>query len=276
MKVLSKFGFVSLALASLTSSMVVSLAAPAPVAVAATTEPPKFTTCTNYFFYGVRGSGQNSKAIMKDGKFSAYGPQVKVVAQKVEAGLKAKNKKATIFFGYNDYPAVNVKDFFAKNVRDGSYADSVFQGANRTIVDLKAINKKCPNTKFILVGYSQGAHVLHGAAYYLSNDSRLANINSKVVNITLISDPARREGDPIARKVSFGSGTSTSGVFFNSAHQLQTKANMVGKIYTYCHLVDPICSFRPERVKNMSTHTGYYQQNAPASKMANQILTVVK
>jgi cutinase len=59
------------------------------------------------------------------------------------------------------------------------------QGANDVIRRLKEQDVACPKEKFALVGYSQGAGVMHSAA------SRIpASIQQKIVAMVMFGDPS--------------------------------------------------------------------------------------
>src|ERR1700748_41136 len=65
----------------------------------------------------------------------------------------------------------------------------ISQGAQDVIKRLEKQSKECPNEKFALVGYRQGAAVMHAAAKNISVD-----IQSKIVALVMFGDPAMRSG----------------------------------------------------------------------------------
>jgi cutinase len=64
---------------------------------------------------------------------------------------------------------------------------SKYFGINDTIKHLHTQSAACPGQVFALVGYSQGADVIHGAAKQLSE-----HIKSHIVALTLFGDPGNR------------------------------------------------------------------------------------
>lgn len=46
------------------------------------------------------------------------------------------------------------------NPLESVYCDSVFEGARNGIDQITTYNKKCPDSKLVVSGYSQGAHVV--------------------------------------------------------------------------------------------------------------------
>lgn len=92
------------------------------------------------------------------------------------------------------YPAVSVSGAKAfttglgAQVSNGEgyrYGQSVNTGTNELLVFLSQINKQCPSTKFIIGGYSQGAHVIGNA---LENNLS-KSLKENIVFVALFGDP---------------------------------------------------------------------------------------
>lgn len=54
----------------------------------------------------------------------------------------------------------NYEDVQWQNMLEDNYCGSVEQGAANGAAQIKAYNKKCPDTKLVLSGYSQGGQVI--------------------------------------------------------------------------------------------------------------------
>jgi cutinase len=67
--------------------------------------------------------------------------------------------------------------------------ESMGKGVSDVVNRLNSQSKSCPDAKFALVGYSQGAAVMHGAAPKIDGP-----VASKVVAIVLYGDGARKMG----------------------------------------------------------------------------------
>jgi cutinase len=67
------------------------------------------------------------------------------------------------------------------------------QGAKDIISRLQNQVKECPNEKFALVGYSQGASVVRAAAKDIPVD-----IQSKIVALVMFGDPGLKRGERFA------------------------------------------------------------------------------
>lgn len=58
------------------------------------------------------------------------------------------------------YDSCDYEDIVMQNMLPDPYCDSVHEGGANTAKQVVAYNKKCPDTKLVLTGYSQGAHAL--------------------------------------------------------------------------------------------------------------------
>ncbi len=101
--------------------------------------------------------------------------------------------------GYQ-YPAVNVSDLLNGNaigakVTGGAgndYGKSVMQGVQELVAYIRQTNQACPNMKYILGGYSQGAQVMSQGVQYLAPQNR-----DRILFLATFGDPKLRlpEGD---------------------------------------------------------------------------------
>ena len=113
-------------------------------------------------------------------------------------------------------------------------ADSKIKGATDTVAHINAQSKACADQKFVLVGYSQGADVMHEAAAKL--DSALF---SRIVALVMFGDPGNKGPEalsPLGGKVP---------VF---------PADLQTKLKENCAAQDPVCT---NSGKNTSAHLTY-------------------
>lgn len=156
--------------------------------------PPTFShpaDCDDAHVIGVRGSGQ-----------SGYGEQVDAAIAAIETTVESAG--LTMSDQPLDYPAVSISDSLGLVLFTGEYGRSVETGVEelRTVVDEVAQN--CPTTEIVLVGYSQGAHVIKTAF-----DGRPSHRISAVV---LLADPTRDPAQPGVRRLGSEPGEA-SGAF---------------------------------------------------------------
>jgi len=105
------------------------------------------------------------------------------------------------------------------------------QGRTDTVKRLKQLDKECPNMKFAIVGYSQGAAVMHSADKYITGEVR-----KKVVAAVMF-------GDPSYSSATFFSGIPTMNVCNTGNSKI---------------LPDPICS-SSKKGFCFDAHTKYMQ-----------------
>ncbi len=152
-------------------------------------------SCSDVFFIGVRGSGQapqgDPDAPGWDGMFGSYSNGFGEEAWSAYGGFEQMARAiwpgVTIFPYGLRYAAEDVP-FLPRSTSVGvtldEYTDSIWNGVNllRTVVRDQAA--ACPDQRFVLAGYSQGASVIHLALVSLSARDR-------VLGMALIADPAK-------------------------------------------------------------------------------------
>jgi hypothetical protein len=164
----------------LTALISVALIGPSVIAAAAT--PAHAATCAlpAWEIIGVRGSGE----LVGDDP-TGMGLPIGKAERSARAWLTA-HRVASSQIGdyYVHYPAIAVSDLNFVNLTSGAYADSVRQGTVDLAHRIEADVANCPNTKFILMGYSQGAHVIH---QYL--DQAPTAVLQAIDGMLLVADP---------------------------------------------------------------------------------------
>ncbi|MEV7663531.1 cutinase family protein [Paenarthrobacter sp. NPDC089316] len=175
--------------------------------------------------------------------------------------------------GTTGFPAIKVEDNLntdifrnlIKSAGKGSlYASSVMASF------LKSQPSGC-NTKFIAVGYSQGAMAAR----------QTAEASSRVVGVVDFGDPFQKPNSPGTT----GEGSDGNGIVRHwSTKDLQAHLD---KFYdlpaaksAFCHQGDPICSyswlFGPGALlKNIEPHTNYFDSSSEASAKGKELADVV-
>ena len=210
--------------------------------------------CPDVHWMGAAGSGQRdgdltSNAGMGDDIYQSYLDLQQLLA----ADGRTMTAEAI------EYPAVAVPD------DDGGVGDwlgfmgSVDTGATALGAQYAAFSAKCPTSKVILAGYSQGAMVVHRNLHALG-------ANPNVAGALLIADGDRLPADPT---INIGSVTSVPGAGKGVAqdwpilaHAPQPLPPFIGaRTISVCELGDAVCDYDPEaeEVSPIATviHTGY-------------------
>ncbi|KAM3087041.1 1 carbohydrate esterase [Clarireedia jacksonii] len=135
-----------------------------------------------------------------------------------------------------------------------SYANSVVQGVSAVTSAVNSFNSRCPNTKLVLVGYSQGGQIMDDA-FCGGGDSNegLANngvtFSAAAVNMIkaaiFMGDPRHIVGLPYNVGTCQASGFAPRPAGFSCPN--------ASKIKSYCDAADPYCC----NGNNANTHQGY-------------------
>ncbi|KAJ3036226.1 hypothetical protein HDV00_002981 [Rhizophlyctis rosea] len=104
---------------------------------------------------------------------------------------------------------------------------------------------KCPNQKFVLAGYSQGAMVI------VQGMNKITSLADKVVACILFGDPYFDSSSPAAYGTAKGSGTS--GGFGIAGYSIPSV--FVGKTRDYCDAGDGVCVTHSFTIT--AAHLGY-------------------
>ncbi|KAK5134159.1 carbohydrate esterase [Meristemomyces frigidus] len=130
-----------------------------------------------------------------------------------------------------------------------SYSSSVATGATAVYNAVSAFAAKCPSTKLVLVGYSQGSEIFDdslcgGSDQGTSSFKSIASFNIKAVIFQ--GDPRFIAGAP------YNVGTCKAGGF--SARPAGSSCGSYNSlIQSYCDAADPYCC----NGNNAATHQGY-------------------
>lgn len=156
--------------------------------------------CSNATLVGVRGSGQSAS------DYGGLGLQVGLLARKLGTDLGARGVTFTVL--HVNYPAAPVsdlagttpalqsyirdlvlslhfKDAARELVRNNRFFESISSGELSALAEVRSLIARCPSTQVILVGYSQGAMVVHRAELVIAGEPQLA---SHLVGTGLIAD----------------------------------------------------------------------------------------
>lgn len=124
-----------------------------------------------------------------------------------------------------------------------NYNSSSLQGINALKTQLTNEVTNCPNEKIVLLGYSQGAHVVldvlgggQGGSLGTATAPISSTISSHVTAVATFGDPRHVPNQ------AFDLGTSTrNGRFPRSATQLQVLSGFASRIHAWCDANDTFC-----------------------------------
>lgn len=201
--------------------------------------------CKTWTFIGIPGSNQGRAHSSGTSDTALYG---KEVAQAKQQFVARKGSSKVKTYAIN-YPA---KIGFVGT----GYNNSVNKGVTETKRIMTNEAKACPSTKFVISGYSQGAHV---GTLVLGNPSITY---TKIKRAAFMGNPLFKDGS--VNSVEVAAGTVTRSGIFNAGRNWQTRWN--GKVRDVCINQDLVC----EGYSTTSTtaHGQYTSKKYPGSTRA--------
>jgi hypothetical protein len=254
-----------------------------------TSQTPSSEHCNNVEFIGARGSGQPYTG---KGSFGGLGPEV----SKMVSVIKGQLGKKRLTYGTDavGYPAVSVnvlkpsalelmlildpmtteqgiEDYINNNL--AKFMGSINTGVNDTIFDASTYHSLCPSTVFVLVGYSQGAMVMHAAETSLDS-KRYSGIFKKIAGTVLLADGFRV---PRTKAHEFGtsaaSGEGVTSWLLGPGHDVP----LPGTTANICDANDIVCNFSKSSFVHFSgdakVHTTYAVCNSKEQCTYKAVLT---
>lgn len=198
--------------------------------------------CRTWAFIGIPGSNQGRAHTSGTTDTALYGKEVAMVKQQF---VRRKGSGNVATYAIN-YPA---RIGFAGT----GYNNSVNAGIAETKRIMTNVSRSCPNTKFVISGYSQGAHV---GTLVLGNPSVTY---TKIKRSAFMGNPLFRNGS--VNSVEVAPGSVTRNGIFNAGRNWQTRWN--GKVRDVCINNDLVC----EGYSTTSTtaHGRYTLSNYPGT-----------
>jgi len=144
-------------------------------------------SCAPYIFLGMSGSGQKSD-VNESGLVKELGPEIAALYDQVRKMPEFSGR--IIYDPINSYKAVAVPGY-SKNLWDdiSKFLDGLRSNSTDSLLTrFVDYTKSCPDSRFIIAGYSQGAF----AAHYLVTQLERANAEQmkKVFGVILLANPA--------------------------------------------------------------------------------------
>jgi cutinase len=213
--------------------------------------------CADFHWMGAAGSGQRDAAGLSTN--GGMGAVVYQSFQQLQAELAASGR--TITAEAVQYPAAPVP------LEGGiggwmDFMDSVEDGTDATAEQFEAFTERCPNTKVVLAGYSQGAMVIHRNLSDLADDPHVAAA-------LLIADGDRLPADTTINMGStavlpgIGKGVAQEHSFLASAPTSTLPPQIGARTVSVCDVGDPVCDADPDADTDalspaaLAIHTSY-------------------
>lgn len=213
-------------------------------------EPIVDRGCATYTVLGARGSTQDAT------KNYGVGTEIRVTAVALAARLHHSAPSTTTRIVPINYDA-------SASATSAAYLQHVADGAELAESQIKKLGQRCPNTRFVLMGFSQGAQVVHATALDLPD-----SLAQRVGAVAMIADPRRNPDDaivqwtygtPAPRAGRLGAGTPIG-------------ANLRQVSISFCATGDEICNGSGSAGSTPSmTHKEFYEQPAHAEQTAKHI-----
>lgn len=213
--------------------------APAASTTPRTSQPALISTeCADLIVLGARGSDQS--ATKNDGVGTEVLASVTAMAEHLH-----EHSQATVRIVGVPYPAAS----------GPAYTANVFTGVSHARELLTALGKQCPTSQFGLVGFSQGAQIVHGTAIELTPSQA-----RRIALVAMIADPRRNPDDGIAQW-SYDAETPGPGKLGAGT---PIPESLRAKAITFCAETDEICNWPPGGYSGhlSATHRHFYETHA--------------
>ncbi|MCW2768954.1 MAG: hypothetical protein JWR27_387 [Aeromicrobium sp.] len=150
-----------------------------------------------------------------------------------------------------------------------AYESHVEKGASMVSSRLDSLSRSCPDTRFALVGFSQGAQVLHTASVDVPPD-----LARRIPLVAMIADPRHNPSDDIAQWSYAAEPTVGNGRLGTGA---PIDADLRAAAISLCVEGDEICNDRGAPGGPPSdTHKHFYEQSASVRATAQQLDRVLR
>ncbi len=234
------------------------------------------TDCPQVAVIGLRGSGESPQgsSLEQYGDRSyvsgteLFGTDSSLIAAKAKQRILELRPNADVQFFGIPYAALPVPGVGGSDVTTEQYINSIYEGSMMLWDTMHSLTEQCgSSTKFMLVGYSQGALAIH---IEIADPNTYA---SQILGVALLADPGKVsnpaetvwETDYTAAAAGVA---DKAGVFARllTGDDEPVLATLASRTISMCHRGDPICAATiPSAVStgvnmalyNFSQHTNY-------------------
>jgi cutinase len=237
--------------AALAALAACSSAEPADTGIRGTTS----TGCAELVVIGARGSTQNPALN------GGVGTEVRRTVEALAARLRERSDLAVRVSPIR-YDAAQTSTL-------AQYQAHTADGSRMMRIRLRTLADRCPDSRFALIGFSQGAQVVHGAAASVS-----PALARRIALVAMIADPLTRPDDPITRW-SYAAAPTTGNGRLGSGPPIDP--DLRGAAISLCVAGDEICNDRGAPGGPPSeTHRRFYERPSGVRATAAQLDAVLQ
>ncbi len=211
--------------------------------------------CAGLVVLGARGSMQDPDRNL------GVGTEVRVTVEQLARRLRDRSDVTVHVEPIRyDSSATATADGFLRNTA---------AGGTMMLDRLRTLAARCPDSRFALVGFSQGAHVVHTAALGVP-----AGLARRVALVAMIADPTHNPDDRIAQW-SYAERPTTGHGRLGPGPAIPADLSRVA--ISFCVAGDAICNDRGAGGSGQSpTHKHFYESVATAKVTAAQLDRVLE
>lgn len=209
-------------------------------------------SCSDVVVLGARGSGE----AWDDGSPPGFGREAGGVARMLLDAAGARGLRMTS--AGVAYPALPEPEGRAD---PAAFAASIEAGSADLLAQVQQLRRRCPETRTVLVGSSQGAAVVHRALGVLGRSEG----SGAPLLAVLLGDPLRDPGDPVPTRSDLDGTASGAGFLATGSDRLPI--SLTGRVLTVCSADDTVCSAPSQGWATLRTsaahHTAYVRADLP-------------
>jgi hypothetical protein len=194
-------------------------------------------SCPDAVLVGAAGSGQRDDIL-------GVGPQVESAVSGFSSQLRDQ-LSVSVYAGFValDYPAPGILEGSLQGLLGNGMFDSIAQGQATLTSLIGTIAERCEDSIIYLIGFSQGASVVHTTVVEMP-----AEYQDSIGGAVVLADPFRDADDPNALHFTTepdpdATGTPTPHTRDGSLGGLPLPEWVDGSFYSACALRDTVCNF---------------------------------
>lgn len=201
------------------------------------------SSCSDVVLYGIRGSGQ--AVTSSQGRPVGFGWQAGTHALAIAHRLRTSSTGArSVGYEYDAYPASPVTpNALGTATAEAALDASARTGVTQALKDLESIADRCPRTRVVVVGYSQGGLVADLLARALADPAN-AKAARPLAALVSLASAGRHSVDPGAVQLLI-TGTARWDGMMGSHVPGPTTGPAAKRLLQVCNSLDKACNQEP-------------------------------